>query len=174
MRRGPNNASKRNRRRIIKALLDLLDSEPFPEISVRQITDRAELVRRTFYSHFDSKEEVLKSHFDSLCSQLASSIVENDEAVLPAASRRIFEFWQSHAGFLRVLRRNGLSVPEESLEKLLIKVGSLFKSDLKKEPFTLAFLAGGLSNLLGTWALDNCRQTPEEMAETFISFADAS
>ena len=63
-----NRASLRSRRLIITALLELMEDHPFIEITIREIADKADLVRRTFYGHFSSKDDVLRSHIDSLCS----------------------------------------------------------------------------------------------------------
>lgn len=65
--------SKRTRRLLQKALTDLMTEKKFSEISVQDITQKAEINRATFYAHFDDKYELLnagiRESFQSLLSE---------------------------------------------------------------------------------------------------------
>ncbi len=50
---------RRTRGRICEALSELLQEKEFSEISITDLTKRADVARVTFYQHFDSKEAVL-------------------------------------------------------------------------------------------------------------------
>ena len=50
---------RRTRGRICKALSRLLQEKEFSEISITDLTKRADVARVTFYQHFDNKEAVL-------------------------------------------------------------------------------------------------------------------
>ncbi len=50
---------RRTRQWIGDALVALLQEKPFAEISITDLTRRADIARVTFYQHFDSKESVL-------------------------------------------------------------------------------------------------------------------
>src|SRR5689334_13444316 len=53
--------SKRTRRLLQEAFTDLMSTQKFHEISVQDITARAEVNRATFYAHFDDKYELLNT-----------------------------------------------------------------------------------------------------------------
>jgi AcrR family transcriptional regulator len=53
--------SKRTRRLLQEALTDLMHKKKFQEISVQDITARAEINRATFYAHFVDKYELLSA-----------------------------------------------------------------------------------------------------------------
>lgn len=55
---------RRTRTRLKEALLELLDETSYEAITIRDLTDRADVGRSTFYSHYDSKEDLLFSGFD--------------------------------------------------------------------------------------------------------------
>lgn len=55
---------RRTRQRLKQALLELVNQKPFEAISIREIADRADVGRSTFYSHFSTKEELLFSGFE--------------------------------------------------------------------------------------------------------------
>jgi AcrR family transcriptional regulator len=48
------------------ALLQLLETENFQEITIQEITDRARVSRRTFYRNYSSKEEILEGSFNKI------------------------------------------------------------------------------------------------------------
>ncbi len=53
--------SKRTRRLLQQALSELMTEKKFSEISVQDITAKAEINRATFYAHFDDKYELLNA-----------------------------------------------------------------------------------------------------------------
>ncbi|MBI1256908.1 MAG: TetR family transcriptional regulator [Chloroflexi bacterium] len=61
---------KRTRQLLQKALMDLLEEQPFHTITVQDIAARAEVNRATFYAHFEDKFALLnyslREHFQGL------------------------------------------------------------------------------------------------------------
>ena len=45
---------------IINSLLDLLKRKEYASITINMIADNAQLGRRTFYRHFDTKDDAMK------------------------------------------------------------------------------------------------------------------
>ncbi len=58
---------------IANALLKLMESHPYKDITVTQICHKANLVRKTFYRNFDSKEDILHFILDNLFNDLKKS-----------------------------------------------------------------------------------------------------
>lgn len=70
--------AKRTRRLLQEALTDLMRKKKFHEISVQDITTRAEINRATFYAHFVDKYELLNSQIrDSFQSLLDEKLPPN-------------------------------------------------------------------------------------------------
>lgn len=64
MKRDPNDRrSRRTRRRLRDALVDLIIERGYSAVTVQDILDRADVGRSTFYSHFYDKEDLLLSGF---------------------------------------------------------------------------------------------------------------
>jgi len=59
----------KSKENIVKSLFILLDIEKYQHITVEQICQYARCSRSTFYSHYDSKEGVLKEIIDDYMSQ---------------------------------------------------------------------------------------------------------
>ena len=49
----------RSRRQLSAALLELMHEKSFDDITIKDITDRADMNRATFYLHYGTKEELL-------------------------------------------------------------------------------------------------------------------
>ncbi len=62
------------------ALGALMQQEPFADITVQQILDRAGVSRATFYSHYRNKDDVLLASFERM---LASFVEAMDGALRP-------------------------------------------------------------------------------------------
>lgn len=70
-REGPDRRVRRTRHRLKEALLQLIEERDYDAITVADITERADVGRSTFYSHFDSKEDLLFDGFAAALGALA-------------------------------------------------------------------------------------------------------
>lgn len=58
--------AKKTRRYLQQAFIELLSEKDFQDITIKDITDRAELNRATFYGHFQDKYELLDETLGSM------------------------------------------------------------------------------------------------------------
>jgi AcrR family transcriptional regulator len=61
----------RTRRQLHEALIALILERPYDEITIQDITDRADLSRATFYLHFTDKEDLLLKGLHEVFDQIA-------------------------------------------------------------------------------------------------------
>lgn len=118
----------RTRQALREALLTLLNEKDYDEITVEEITDRANLGRATFYLHYKDKEDLLLEEFNDLVYKRVQVLSEipfsawmplmGDEAAKRTAFeerkhlgpiRLIFEHIHSNASFYRLLLDNSKS-----------------------------------------------------------------
>ena len=71
-----NPSSIRSKQQIIEALLRLMEKYPYDEISVKQIVLETDLVRKTFYRNFSSKDDVLNAYISQKIYEYTRALLE--------------------------------------------------------------------------------------------------
>ena len=99
-----NPSSIRSRKQITGALLSLMEKYPYEEISVKQIVLETDLVRKTFYRNFDSKDDVLRSHIRTILRDYFDIVNNAKGDVLTT----VFEFADKNKKFLKLLDKNDM------------------------------------------------------------------
>lgn len=59
---------------LANVLLDLLETKPFPKITVNELCEKSAIVRSTFYLHFQDKYELLAYCLNEISKELESSM----------------------------------------------------------------------------------------------------
>ena len=66
--------ARRSRKMLKESLLDLMRKKPFSDISVRDVTDRADMNRGPFYLHYAGTVDLLKSLEADLLEELQALV----------------------------------------------------------------------------------------------------
>lgn len=176
---------KKTRDAIFKAFTDLLAQKHYSQITVQEIIDAANIGRTTFYSHFETKDYLLRElcaelfghiidtamglpneHYyrccgtaeDSAFLHLLRHLQENDNNILQLLSS------QSNEIFLRYFQNN---------LKNLIRVryadrGLLKPTDLP-EDFLVNHIASSFVETVAWWLDGGMKQSPEKLADWYLS-----
>ncbi|MBL4931582.1 TetR/AcrR family transcriptional regulator [Clostridium paridis] len=168
-----NPASIRSKMYLVEALLKLMDEKSYDTISIKELTDRAKLSRRTFYTNFETKEDILKYHFDTLVNEYIE-ILQTYECLTPNdIANEYFSYWFSHKNLLLLLKKNNLPILIKVFEEFLRNMNSLpiIKNrrftDSELQYYDAVFVAGGLWNMLNVWIENDFGKSPEEMTAIF-------
>ncbi len=168
---------RRTRKLLGKALLELVQEKKFEQITIQDITDRADLNRATFYLHYGSKEELLadslESYFDTLVEQITPSTLEKPIWETPEADEMVFAHVADHAALYRVLLgENGMGyvinrvidyIAEFSVHQLRAGLGTV-EPQIPIE-IMARHVAGSLYALITWWLMNDMPYTPQEMAK---------
>ncbi len=167
-----NRIAEQSKKWLVESLLDLMEEKPYSTITVKEITDRAQLSRRTFYRNFKVKEDLLSQYTNYLFEEYISSIKEHSNLTFNNVLINYFEFWDKHINELKLLKQNhlfyfimekiNLFIPD--INKLVNANWHNYDNNVEEE-YIGSFSIGGLFNVLSRWAEAKKRKSPKEMAK---------
>lgn len=171
-----------NKKDLTKELLadcfkELMKTTPFDKITIKMITNRAGLIRPTFYKHFQDKYEVLEWIFKTEVTDSVDLLLKNhmelDAVVMLCRGlsenrkfyRRAFQMESGPNSFDQILTRY--------IYTTFMGLGSQFS--VRKNPslpsltpeVIATYYTYGLVNVLRDWLLSENETSPEDFAESY-------
>jgi AcrR family transcriptional regulator len=151
----------RTRKALREALFDLIREKSYDQITVEEITERANLGRTTFYLHYKDKEDLLLEDFIDLIDQVVSKAVD-DRPLLRLKTKIgnsstpsnplsglnlfrpnliIFQNVAKNADLLRIILRNGgtLQIGTRLRETVLKAVQQIALASQARSDLEIAF-----------------------------------
>ncbi|MFS1663523.1 TetR/AcrR family transcriptional regulator [Streptococcus sp. zg-JUN1979] len=168
--------SQRSKDLFIRALLRLMHEKPLDEISIKEIVAEASLTRQTFYRHFTSKDDVLKTCLDQMYKECFSMIDSKHPKHLVEVLRAYFDYWLHYQKGIQILYQQNAQwvvndivlVYEKGLKPY---VEPYFNPDLgPNTEYLWTYLFGGLVQMKSKWFENHCRVSTQEMATMVYEF----
>lgn len=154
---------------ILTALLCLMEEKDFCHISIKELTLRAGLDRKTFYRNFSSKEEVLSMKLEELCFLYLQKLQTLLQFTAYTITQAYFAICYENKSFLMLLKQNNLlPLVLIKFDEYLPKLNDIFLSSpnyRNKSDYELVYQAGGFWNATIHWINGGAKETPEEMAK---------
>lgn len=165
---------------MMTALLALMRKKPYGEIRVKELCDKAELARCTFYRYYNSKEELLLRCCRVRAGRLAERMKKENYYTFYGVSAAYFSFFLEERQFFDLLRDNNLlyffiqcyddlmfdvarSVKQENHDKGM-------KDFSQKVRFHFLYGLHGLWGMANNWLRNGCQESPEELAQYVTAF----
>lgn len=101
MKQTANPAALVTRRLLAESLLRLMESNSYKDITILQITQEAQVARRTFYRNFDSKEELLRYAIALLSEEFLASLLAKEKFVIKESVCLLLELCREHRVFFK-------------------------------------------------------------------------
>ncbi len=110
MYQGNNQIAKRSQEWLAKSLLEILQTKEYTKISIKDICDKADLSRQTFYQMFDSKEEVARYAIQFLKNMALPSCCSTFDSSedMKAAARQFASGVRENKNIILLYRKNNL------------------------------------------------------------------
>lgn len=176
---------RKTREAIFNAFTDLLSKKDFNQITVGEIIDSADVGRATFYSHFETKDFLLKEFCEELFCHIFD--VEHEEG---HRHKHIFECDGSESVFLHLfqhLQKNDNNILmllssknnelflryfRTNLENLIESHLDLFDSQKNKnipQSFWKNHIASTFVETIRWWLCNGMKENPEVITEYFFN-----
>lgn len=187
MLKNPEDRRARRTRRLLKeSLLELMREKCFSDISIRDVTDRADINRTTFYLHYADTTQLLQSMVEELLEEAQELINAHiQETVADGTMRPVFEpildFVVENRDICTVLLENNeASYFTDHLQELIQKNGGEIirawfrpKND-RQLSYLLEFVTCGLIGLIMEWFRENMDLSKNELLATAELLVDGA
>lgn len=177
---GHERQKEQSRRMIEEALFLLMKEKDYSEITVSEITRRADVARRTFYRLYKNREDILDTFLKKLCREYKEQYSALDRYEIRQIAEEYFIFWYQYREVLLLIHECGLDpVLYYSLNRFALEVvqGRMRKKDVQEtavgctagediagaEHFAV-YSAGGFCSLLFQWIDGGMKGLPQEYA----------
>lgn len=171
----------RTRRMLRDALLSLMQEKEFSQISAKDITDRADLNRGTFYLHYDSPEQLLKN----ICIDVLEDIEGTIDAFQPSQKQEslqnivghIVDYVEESRPLFRCLLLNMQSeAMVQGMAHILMDKGLQIRNQLSIDSpeqellYSSYFVTYGIVGIIRQWFKRDCDLTKEQLQNYIYRF----
>ena len=163
---------KRTQQLLAKALIALTLEKGYETVTIRDITERADVGYATFFRHYQSKDTLLRDVSDVVLADLNSLLSGSPKADAEAVGVPLFRYVQEHANIIRVLLQSrGTSslmqhIIEITSEDVLNENTSLEDSIVPAEIAAYHLITSSIA-LVQWWLEHDMPYTPEHMGAIF-------
>jgi AcrR family transcriptional regulator len=166
--------SRRSRAALESALLELIAEQDLTQISVADVTGRADVHRSTFYEHYtdvhDLAESACTSLFDGLLTATSGlAAAGGTEASMRATLTALYVHVSDHRALYRALL--GPSGSARVINHLLARTADSVRDGLSGAAFDSleltplsGLIAGALLGTVAEWLRRDCAESPEELS----------
>jgi AcrR family transcriptional regulator len=182
----------RTRQSLRAALMELVNEKDYEQISVEEITERANISRAAFYLHFKDKDDLFLNQFYEMAMERVQTFTElpaslwmalvgasdvGKDAALPLV--KVFELADKNVNIYKILLRDGSSrrlvdgirqITSQAFNNFL---NSKFQNELQSlrpsVPVDLlaTYFSAALLSTMGWWLEQEPRMSPEEITHLF-------
>lgn len=164
---GTNPSAIRSQKWLTESLLHLMEEKSYKKISIKEISERSDLARQTFYQLFNSKEEILEYHLDNLFNNYLDEIRNLKIPSIYELARLYFIFFDNNDKFIDQLIQNDLiSILNRKFYFYLNEISHVLNQDQNEifNNYALAFISSGLVGILVYWFNENRNLTIDQLA----------
>lgn len=162
------------------ACFQLMETEDFKKITVKQLAEKAGVGRATFYRHYETVEDIVDDYVAELQQKIWRLPAEasvpttrhadqtsSSSTDIRSATERIFHILAREKRRLYVLKKQGLTekISQMIYRLTLSTILDLGVMDNKYQPY---FFAGASSAMVLAWMEYGMKESPTQMADLFF------
>ena len=178
--------NRKSRQAIFSAFTKLLKEESYARITVQQIIDLADVGRTTFYSHFETKDALLKAMctdiFDhifshELHSETSHDFSASDHGLQEKITHLLYHLKDNQGNVLGVLSGDSgelfMRYFKEYLATMFEQYPESIRQDVPRE-FAVNHLVGSFAEAVKWWIGQKMKMPPEEVADCYLKLTGYS
>lgn len=169
---GNNPTALQSQKMIADALLELMENKEFAKINIKELCAKAQVSRQTFYTLFDNKVEVIGLHLDILFDTYVDKYLQskNDYVLKELCDNTIIYLVENKKLIQMMVKSNLDYLVKNKLENYLSSLSNLmYPSRQDKQNYAIAFLSGGLMNVISLAVKNDDFEDGDKMSELMES-----
>lgn len=153
------------KKQITTALLALLKEKPLSDISVSELTNKAEIGRVSFYRNYQNKEDILKEESDRLIKEWGKLYKSSPESAPETLFPSLFDFYRDHRDFYTTLYNAGMS---SIMMETIIGTIQITPEMQNLEAYMKSFWAYGIYGWMLEWIKRGMQESGKELSALFL------
>lgn len=163
---GNNKTALNSQKRIVEAMLEMVENESYDNITIKDICKRANISRQRFYYLFESKDEIVMYYLNDFFIQLETFINDNNIISLYDLIFQYFSAIDKDEYIKKFMHINNiLPMFSDILLKFMGKIHILKTNRImdKNDFYANKFLSSGLNSIFIFWLEKNKEITLQEL-----------
>lgn len=167
MYQGKNPIAIQSQQLITQALLKLMEKKDFSKIQIKELCEEAQVSRQTFYSLYDSKEQIIELYFDKMFTEFKTELVNREMLSLSIVCSSAIVYFMENSEFMELLVKNKLDyVMNRKLEQYLLEFSEIVNvARPKNHEYAIAFLSGALVGIIRKYIENDAFKNPKVVSE---------
>lgn len=172
----------RTREAIRDAMIDLIEEIGFESLSIKDIADRANINRGTFYLHYHDKFDLLDQTENEIIDDIKNILMKeitwgfeeylNSNEPLPVIVT-IFEYIKQKSRIMHAIlglkanpnfQRRMKQAIENNLEQLGLYLSRTNTKIIVPPEYLISYVAAAHMGVIQAWLENGCKESPQEMA----------
>ncbi len=163
---------KRTQQLLAKALIALTLEKGYEAVTIRDITERADVGYATFFRHYQSKDALLRDVSDVVLADLNNLLPGSSSADAEAVGVPLFRYVQEHANIIRVLlqSRGSSSLVQHIIDitsQDVLNENTPLEGSIVPAEIAAYHLINSSISLIQWWLEHDMPYTPERMGAIF-------
>ncbi len=152
------------------SLIELMQEKPFSKVTIKEICEKADVNRSTFYAHYKDQYELKESMEKEIICQLELVLSQIDEMGGDAAIYNtlcvFLNYIKSNNNSIQILLRNDGSYQflEQIIHLVYANLQPRFNMVSESERYTYIYLVTGSAGVVQKWIEDESTFSVEELA----------
>lgn len=149
--------------KIVNGLISLMQENDFENITIKEITNKAQVDRSTYYRNFKSKEYIIKYKLEQIMDEYLDNFNKKDNKTKEEYLFTILTTFYKYKKFFQTIHKHNKTY---LLQQVLMEY---FKKSLEKEnmenKYVIYYHMGGIYNFTICWIENDFKDKPEELTK---------
>ncbi len=152
---------------ITDALLNLMESKTFSQIKIKELCEKAQVSRQTFYSLYDSKEQILERYFDHMFYTFKVDLKKENTISLSLVCSSAITYFIKNAKFIELMVHSRLDyILNRKIRQYLKEFAEEFYVvKAENQEYAISFLAGALVGIISQYIENDHFKNDKEISD---------